>query len=149
MIDIYRDPLWEMMDLFSRPFTERKLCDNGLKSAIKRPHNLINIKDETGKVISQRLDVVTTPFKKEDVKVSIIDGTLSVMCGSENIKDEEYEDVLYRGISSQSYTFSLKLAPSVDQHKITAENKDGILKINLPLIEEKPKKPEEIEIQIS
>jgi HSP20 family molecular chaperone IbpA len=149
MINIYKDPIWDIMDMFSRPYSEKsKLADTGLRSAVKRPHNLINIKDDDGNVIGQRLDVVTTPFKKEDVKVSINDGMLSVVCGTENIKDAEYEDVLYRGISSQSYSFSLKLDESVDQHKVTAENKDGILKINLPLKKIEEKKPEEIEIEI-
>ncbi len=147
---IYRDPIWEIMDVFSRPYNEKnKLADNGLRSAVKRPHNLVNIKDENGNVISQQLQVVTTPFKKEDVKVSINDGMLSVVCGNENIKDSEFEDVLYRGISAQSYSFALKLADSVDQYKVTAENKDGILKINLPLKQLEEAKPEEIKIEIS
>lgn len=150
MIDIYKDPqdpLWEMMDFFTNPF-ERKINNSGLKSAISRPHNLVNIKDANGKVIGQRLAVVTTPFKKEDVKVKIIDNMLSVECGSENIKDDESEEVIYRGISSQAYTFKLKLAPSVDKSKITAENKDGILKIDLPLLDIE-KKDEPIEIDIA
>ena len=149
MLDIYKDPIWEMMDWFNRPFGERKISDNGLKSVIKRPHNLVNLKDPDGNVVAQQLAVVTTPFKKEDVKVTVLDNILSVQCGAENLKDEEYEDVLYRGISSQTYTFQLKLAPSVDQKAITAENKDGILKINLPLKTVQPKKPEEIEIKIA
>lgn len=151
MIDIYRDPIWEMMDMLSRPYNEVKsrLYDNGFKSTIKRPHNLINIKDDDGKVVGQRLDVVTTPFKKEDVKVSINDGMLSVVCGNENIKDSEYEDVLYRGISSQSYSFSLKLTDAIDKHNVSAENKDGILKINLPFKMIEEKKPEEITVEIA
>ena len=149
MNDWYRDPIWELMDMFSPAFGERaKIQDTGLKGCIHRPHNLINVKDDSGKVIAQRVEVVTTPFKREDVKVTIKDNTLSVKCGAENIADEVDEDVIYRGISSQSYSFALKLGPSVDQSKITAENKDGVLKVNLPLIIEEKKEPEEIEIKI-
>ena len=148
-IDLYRDPIWEIMDFFGRPFGDNRLCDNSLKSVIKRPHNLVNVKDESGKVVAQRLEVVTTPFKKEDVNVSVKDNVLSVACGAENIKDAQDEDVLFRGISSQSYTFALKLAPSVDQTKITAENKDGILKINLPLKAAEEKKSEVLQIAVN
>lgn len=144
------DPIWDIMDIFSRPFSDRcRLSDNGLKSVVKRPHNLINVKAADGTTISQRLEVVTTPFKKDDVKVSVANGMLKVACGSENIKTSDDEDVLYRGISAQRYEFSLKLAESVDQAHITAENRDGILKINLPLKKAEPAEPEEIQIDIA
>ena len=150
MIDIYRDPIWEMMDVFNHPFfSDRRICDTGFKTSIHRPHNLVNVKDDNGKVIAQRLEVVTTPFAKDDVKVKVCDNMLSVTCGSENLVTKDNEEIMYRGISSQSYSFALSLTPSVDQKRITAENKDGILKINLPMIIEEPKKPEEIEIAIA
>lgn len=148
MLDIMtRDPIWEMMDWFSNPF-ERKISESGFRNVIKRPHSLINVKDENGDVIAQRLEVTTTPFKKDDVKVKISNNMLIVTCGSENIKDAENEEVVYRGISSQSYSFSLSLGKNVDQKKITAVNKDGILKVTLPLIIEKPEEPETIEVEI-
>ena len=149
MIDIYRDPVWEdMMNWMLNPFGERNISGSGLKTIIKRPHNLINVTDDNGEVVAQRLEVVTTPFKKDDVKVSVLDNILSVNCGSENIKDETFENAIYRGISNQSYTFSLKLAPSIDQTKITAENSDGVLKINLPLKQKEIVKHEPTMIEV-
>lgn len=128
-------PIWELMDALARPFDEkRNVMTYGLKSVIKRPHNLINVKDKDGNVVGQRLEMVTTPFKKEDVKITVKDDVLTVRCGTENVKTEENEDVVYRGISAQSHTFSLSLAPTIDKTLITAENKDGILKINLPFV---------------
>lgn len=147
MIRIYKDPIWELMDFFTNPF-ESKVNNTGLR-CIKRPHNLINIKDENGNIVAQKLTVVTTPFKKEDVKVTIVDNNLTVQCGSEKKYDEENEDVVYRGISSQSYSFSLKLAPGVDKKSITAENKDGLLTIKIPVVVKTEKKPEEIEVKIA
>ena len=150
MINIYRDPIFDIMDVFfNRPFENKTLKNNGLRDVISRPHNVVTVKDDDGNVIAQRLEVVTTPFKKEDVKVTISDNVLSVSCGSQNIEDAENEEVVYRGISSQSYSFALKLAPSVDQTKITAENKDGMLKINLPSKETVVSKPKEIEIKVA
>jgi len=81
---------------------------------------------------------VTTPFKKEDVHVSVLNDILTVKCGTENHKDTDAEYMVYHGISSQSYEFSLKLSDKIDQDKITAAVEDGILRISLPmkLIEE-------------
>lgn len=125
--------LWDLMDAFMRPFDEKRdIATYGLKSVIKRPHNLVNVKDKDGNIVGQRLEMVTTPFKKEDVKITIKNNVLTVKCGAENIKTEENEDVVYRGISAQSHMFSLTLSPAIDQSRITAENKDGILRISLP-----------------
>lgn len=98
MLDIYRDPVWELMDAFMPSFGS-KIQHSGLRN-IKRPHNLANIKNEDGDVIAQKLTVVTTPFKKEDVKVKVVGNTLTVECGLENKLDEDYENIIYRGISS-------------------------------------------------
>ena len=146
MNDIYRDPVWELMDWFTGFPATRKIKDTGFKSVISRPHNLVNVKDAEGKVVAQRLDVCTTPFAKDDVKVKVSGDTLTVKCGAENIEDREDEEFVYRGISSQAYEFSLTIAPNVDKAKITAENGDGILRITLPLAVEP--KPEEIEITV-
>jgi HSP20 family molecular chaperone IbpA len=146
---IINDPIWELMDVFARPFNSKHdIVTYGLKSVIKRPHNLINVKDENGTIIGQRLEMVTTPFKKEDVKITIKDNILTVQCGTENIKTEENEDMIYRGISAQSHTFSLTLSHTIDKALITAENKDGILKINLPFIVQNDEK-DTVEITIA
>ena len=149
MTDLIASPIWELMDALARPFDDkRNIMNYGLKSIIKRPHNLINVKDKDGNVIGQRLEMVTTPFKKEDVKITVKDNILTVKCGTENVKSDENEDVVYRGISAQSHTFSLSLAPTIDQSLITAENKDGVLKINLPFIAKDSEK-DAVEITIA
>ena len=135
-----------MMDFFVNPF-ERKVSNRGL-SNIRKPHNLINVKDKDGNIVAQKLTVVTTPFKKSDVKCTIVDDVLTVTCGSQNVEDAEDEEVVYRGISSQSYQFSLKLGESIDKTGIKAKNEDGILTITLPFAKIGKKKPEEIEISI-
>lgn len=71
------------------------------------------------------------------------------MCGCENKLDEDSENIIYRGISSQAWEFSLQLAPSVDKQKITAENHDGMLTVMLPLKKTEEKKPDQIDIEIA
>lgn len=119
----------------------------GLKRWLKRPHNLITKKDKDGKIESYQLETVYTPFKKDEVKVEVLDGVLTVNCGSENkIKDEEMD---YCGISRQSYSFSIPLSDIIDINAIDAKAEDGVLYINLPVkkMEEKKITPLSIEVK--
>ena len=143
------DDMWRnMAALMEYPWTERGLENNGLKTLIRKPHNIVNVKDNDGKTVAQRLEVVTTPFKKEDVKVTINDNTLSVECGSESKEEKTDEDYIYKGISSQSYTFAIKLSDKVDREAIKAKNVDGVLTVTLPFKgEEEPKKITSIEVE--
>lgn len=150
LINMNDGTFWGLIDALTNPITEnvKRIQDSGFKKLINRPHNLINIKDKDGTVTGQRLELVTTPFKTEDIKVTVTDGILSVECGND-IKDcNEFEEIIYRGISKQSYSFQLKLADTIDQTKIKANNKDGILKIDLPLKKVEDKKPETIVINL-
>lgn len=138
------DDMWQnMIALTEYPFAGKNLKDIGLRKLITRPHNIVNVTDpKTKKVIEQRLEVVTTPFKKGDVKVTVSGNTLTVECGNvedeattEQENEEPREDFLYKGISEQYYTFSLKLSDQVDKSRITAKNEDGVLKVTLPFKE--------------
>ncbi len=118
----------------------------GLRKWVKRPHNLITKKDENGKITGYQLSVVYTPFKKDEVKVEVLDGVLSVKCGSENkVKDEDMD---YCGISHQSYSFSIPLAESINMEAITAKAEDGMLCIDLPVKAIEEAKPEPIAIEV-
>ena len=46
--------------------------------------------------------------------------------------EEDKSDYVYKGISSQSYTFALKLGDNIDREKIKAKNVDGVLTVTLP-----------------
>ena len=145
------DDMFRMTDaLLQYPFKDNKsLENNGLKRLISRPHNIVNVKDNDGKVIAQRLEVVTTPFKKEDVKVTVDNDTLTIQCGSENKEQKVEDEYVYKGISAQSYTFSLKMGNNVDKSAIKAKNTDGVLTITLPFVQKKeePKQITNIEVE--
>lgn len=142
------DDMWKTMDaLMQYPFKEKTLETNGLKTLIRRPHNIVNVKDENGNVIAQNLEVVTTPFSKNDVKVSFIDNTLSVECGNQNEVEEDKSDYVYKGISSQSYTFALKLGDNIDREKIKAKNVDGVLTVTLPFKQFEEEKIINVEVE--
>jgi len=144
------DDMFRTMDaLMQYPENKNNIETQGLKGLIHRPHNLINVKDENGTVIGQRLEVVTTPFAKEDVKVTVKDDVLTVQCGSENKEEKEEDEYIYKGISSQNYVFSLKLGANIDRDKIKAKNADGVLSVMLPFKEkEQEKEPEITHIEV-
>lgn len=140
--------LWDWNDMFRTmdalmqyPEKKNNIETQGLKSLIHRPHNIINVKDEKGDIVAQRLEVVTTPFTKDDVKVTVEDSVLTVQCGSEKKEEKEEDEYIYKGISSQNYVFSLKLGPNIDKDKIKAKNLDGVLSVMLPF---KEKEREEV-----
>ena len=132
------DDMFRMADAITLYPFEKTLESNGLKRIINRPHNIVNIKDDDGKTIGQRLEVVTTPFRKENVKVSVKDDFLVVECGAEEkqeTKKDTTSEYVYKGISSQSYKFELRLGDNIDKTAIKAKNVDGVLSVTLPFKE--------------
>lgn len=144
LLPIFND-MFESIAALSK-YSGGQVANNGLKHAIKRPHNLYAIKDENDVITKYKLEVVTTPFKKNDVKISISGKVLTVRCGSENYLEQDSKFMVYHGISSQAYEFSLRLSDNIDIKSISAKNDDGILVIDMPTIEKS--NSEEIEIQI-
>lgn len=135
------DDMWKRIDsMFNRSSKSLTRLEKGLQ-CINRPHNLYTWKDKDGNIIGNRLSVVTTPFKKDQVHVTIEDNILTVECGndSDEVKKEGEVEV-YHGISSQSYRFQLRLSDKIDLTKVEATNEDGILDIKLPF---KPEEKEE------
>lgn len=126
--------------------TSTSFENRGLRSIIHRPHNLITKKDADGNVEKFSLEVVYTPFSKDEVKVEVLDHVLTVKCGSENkVRDEEMD---YCGISHKSYEFSFPLSDKIDETAIEAKAEDGILYIDFPVKKEVVVKPEPLKIEV-
>lgn len=118
------DDMWRSMAaMMQYPFNEEKTIEKaGLKSLIGRPHNIVDVTDKDGNTIAQRLEVVTTPFKKDEVKVYVKNNFLTVECQAmseeDRADDQEQESYIYKGISSKNYEFSVKLGDRIDQDNI-------------------------------
>ena len=144
---IFRDPFANMFrNLEAMMDFDFNKESRGLKRYIHRPHNLITKRDSDGKIKNYQLELVYTPFKKDECKVQIFDNVLTVKCGSENkVKDEDMD---YCGISHQSYEFSLPLSDSIDVKAVEAKAEDGMLYITLPVKNEEVKEKEAQVIEI-
>lgn len=118
----------------------------GLSTVIKRPHNLIVEKNKDGDIINYILELVYTPFKKEDIKVDVSDNTLTIQIDSIKTPQLDSTNIVYRGISSQGISFKLKIIEDIDVKNIKATAEDGVLKITLPVSEKNV--PEKINIKV-
>jgi HSP20 family protein len=84
--------------------------------------------------------------KKEDVKVSTVDNMLEIR-GERKLSDEVKRENFHRIERSYGeFTRTFTLPPSVDPTKISAEFKDGILRVTLPKRE--TAKPKQIEVKV-
>ncbi len=84
--------------------------------------------------------------KKEDVKVTVEDGVLTV-AGERRFEKEE-KDKKYHRIERSYGNFlrSFALPDAADAGKVTAEFKDGVLRVHLPKTEKA--KPQAVEVKV-
>lgn len=82
-------------------------------------------------------------LKKEDFKIEIDDGVLTVSCEKEEEKKEEETDYKRREFSYTSFTRSFSLPENAQEDKVNAKYNDGILELSIPkkdVTVSKPKK---------
>jgi HSP20 family protein len=86
-------------------------------------------------------------MKREDIKITIDNDTLTVS-GEKKVTDEVKDEQFHR-IERRygSFSRSFSLPPTVDPTKVSAEYKNGVLTLRLPLREEA--KPRQIDVNIA
>jgi HSP20 family protein len=82
--------------------------------------------------------------EKDNINISVREGVLNI---EGRLDFAKYEDLqpLYTEYNVGNYSRSFRLSTSIDQNKIGAELKDGVLSLTLPKIEEA--KPRAIQIR--
>jgi len=109
--------------------------------------------EEAGQGIAPRLDVVERDnefvvkaempgMKKDDIEVSLENGVLTITAETKSETEEKEGDrVIRQERRYGQYLRSLRLGKEIDEKKVKANYKDGILELVLPKAEEvKPKK---------
>ena len=96
-----------------------------------------DIKDMEG---SYELDIDLPGFKKEDITAELKDGYLNISATSNSSKDEKDSDGKYirRERYSGSCSRSFYVGEAVTKEDIKARFEDGILKLSVPKMENKP-----------
>ena len=88
-------------------------------------------------------------FGRDDIKVELEDGVLTLHAETKDEKWDQDEDEGWRSIETQKGSFHrrLRLPEDVDEESIKAKMNKGVLRLTLPKSQEKPEKLREIEIQ--
>jgi HSP20 family protein len=84
--------------------------------------------------------------KKEDVKVTLADGVLTIQGERKHEKEEKGKKYHRVERSYGSFARSFTLPDLVDEEKVKAEFKDGVLNLQLPKSEKA--KPKAIEVKV-
>ena len=95
-----------------------------------------------------KIDVAAPGLAKEDFKVDLHNNVLTISSEKEVRNLEEKEKYVRREFSYSSFQRSFSLPESVNQEKISAQHKDGILTLVIPKRDEAKEKPKR-EIKIS
>lgn len=95
-----------------------------------------------------RIDVAAPGLAKEDFKIDVHNNVLTISSEKEIKNLEEKEKYVRREFSYSSFQRSFSLPESVNQDKINAKHKDGILSLVIPKRDEAKEKPKR-EIKIS
>lgn len=132
------------MDLFNDPFFigfNREL--SRLNTAYKTnsqsypPYDLIKLDDDTYKI-----SLAIAGFSKEDIDVSVDNGTLIIKGEIVEVTDAE---VVHKGIAGRKFVKSFALGEYMEV--TNAELRDGLLHVNVVRIVPEEKKPKSIKIK--
>jgi molecular chaperone IbpA len=132
------------MDLFNDPFFigfNREL--SRLNTAHKTnshsypPYDLIKLDEDTYKI-----SLAVAGFSKEDIDVSVDNGTLIIKGDIFEVTDAE---VVHKGIAGRKFVRSFALGEYMEV--TSAELKDGMLHVNVVRIVPEDKKPKSIKIK--
>jgi molecular chaperone IbpA len=134
------------MDLFNDPFfigfnreLSRLNTAHKTNSQAYPPYDLLKLDEDT-----YRLSLAIAGFTKDDLKISVDNGTLIIKGEIVEVTDAE---VVHKGIAGRKFVRSFALGEYME---ITgAEMKDGMLHIDIDRIVPEEKKPKEIPIKVA
>ena len=132
------------MDLFNDPFfigfnrdLARLNSAHKINSQSYPPYDLLKLDEDT-----YRLSLAIAGFAKEDVSVSVENGTLIIKGEIVEVTDAE---IVHKGIAGRKFVRSFALGEYMEVSG--AELKDGMLHINVDRIVPEEKKPKAIKIK--
>jgi molecular chaperone IbpA len=139
------------MDLFNDPFFigfNRELgrlnTAHKVNSQSYPPYDLIKLDED-----AYRLSIAVAGFSKEDINVSLDNGTLLIEGEIQEQIDnrKKYPEVVHKGIAGRKFTRTFALGEYME---VTgAEMKDGMLHISIDRIVPEDKKPKSIDIKVA
>ena len=130
----------EIDRLFEAPLSELAHASRFLTGAVPA---LDVYEDEDNFVVKAELP----GMKKEDIDVSLHDGTLSISGERKSEENLENAEVYRSECFFGRFQRTVALPSTVDAARISAQYKDGVLTVTLPKAEEA--KPKQIDVQVN
>jgi len=135
-LDLFKDPFFIG---FNRELNRFNHVHNAAARQSYPPYDLIKLDEDTYK-----LSLAIAGFSKDDIKVSVDNGTLIIKGEITEVFDAE---VVHKGIAGRKFTRTFALGEYME---VTgAEMKDGMLHIDIDRIVPEGKKPKEIAIKVA
>ncbi|MEA2105470.1 MAG: Hsp20/alpha crystallin family protein [Bacteroidota bacterium] len=127
-------------DVFGKDFLS-DFFDSSVNKTIPEV-NVLENKDEF------KIEVAAPGLSKNDFKIDLDNNVLTISSEKEAKNEDEGEKYVRREFSYSSFKRSFSLPDSIDQDKIKATHKDGILNVVIPKRDEAKEKPKK-QIKIS
>jgi HSP20 family protein len=119
-----------------------KFFDLDLESA-SSAKPAVNV-EETDK--EYRIEVAAPGLDKEDMKVSVDDGVLTISSEKKVENEDKNDNYIRREFGYTSFSRSFTLPEEVDAEKISAKHKNGVLHVAIPKAKVKVSPAKEIKI---
>jgi molecular chaperone IbpA len=133
-MDLFKDPFFIG---FNRELDRMATVHNTASRQSYPPYDVLKLDEDT-----YRVSLAVAGFTKEDITLSVDNGTLVVSGEITEVTDAE---VLHKGIAARKFTRSFALGEYMEVS--TASLKDGMLNINIIRLVPEDKKPKTIKIK--
>ena len=135
-LDLFKDPFFIG---FNRELDRLNTVHNLATRQAYPPYDIIKLDEDTYK-----LSLAVAGFSKDDIKVSVDNGTLIIKGEIVEVIDAE---IVHKGIAGRKFTRTFALGEYME---VTgAEMKDGMLHIDIDRIVPEDKKPKDITIKVA
>jgi HSP20 family protein len=128
-------------DFFTGSFLPGYFSSDNTEARTSSP--AVNV-EETEK--EYRIEVAAPGLNKDDLKVSVDDGILTISSEKKVENKEEKNNFIRREFGYTSFSRSFSLPEETDLDQVSAKHKNGILTISVPKAEVKIKAQKEIRI---
>ena len=135
-LDLFKDPFFIG---FNRELDRLNAVHNLATRQAYPPYDILKLDEDTYK-----LSLAVAGFSKDDINVSVDNGTLIIKGELIEVADAE---IVHKGIAGRKFTRTFALGEYMEV--TDAEMKDGMLHINIDRIIPEDKKPKEIAIKVA
>jgi HSP20 family protein len=95
---------------------------------------------------SFEIELAAPGIKKEEFKVDVKDGIVTISCTSKKEEEEKKKNYTRREFSSRSFSRSFTLPDNVDQKNVSAKYEEGVLRVTLKKSEKSTPAGRKVEI---